>query len=388
MYLLITIIHTLFIYSAYILGYYFLLSFFIFLFGFFLLYFSPIFFSKEKIELPTLSLEKYSFKNSLILPLGFLYIAGYLFLFWLLGDFEKSFTISIYAFVLGYILFFGYMMMFEWKNDIFFDITRLHTILSLLIVFILTSISFFSIETFSYEKTLLSWITLLFGYFFFRTSKKEVSLFFQMYLLSWIFFIYSILTTTIFTPSFGVFLTIVISTSIILFESIPYFSFFTSYAIESRKTILSIILFSLLSLIGISFLDFSFFPSILLGFIFLISVHVRYSNYIALGCALISLFFLYSEIFFSLLTPDSLLSSLLFLFFLPVCIIGSTYFSEEKFEYDFSVLHYSAIIFSAIFFVYALIFVWWGWDFFFLLSGWSSLFALLLLLSYFRFRYK
>ncbi len=94
--------------------------------------------------------------------------------------------------------------------------------------------------------------------------------------------------------------------------------------------------------------------------IFLFSIHMRYSNYIAYSTAIIVVFFLYGYLFYSLIFLPDLISALLFIFFFPLCIIGNTYFWEERYSYDFSLLHYSSIGFSIITGLYSLFFVSWG----------------------------
>ena len=122
--------------------------------------------------------------------------------------------------------------------------------------------------------------------------------------------------------------------------------------------------------------------------IFLVSIHIRYSNYISYSIAIVVLFFLYSYLFSSLLSLPDLLSALLFIFFFSLCIIGNTYFWEERYPYDFSLLHYSSIGFSMITALYSLFFVAWGAGLTLFLACSLFLLAALFLLSYFRFQYR
>jgi hypothetical protein len=103
----------------------------------------------------------------------------------------------------------------------------------------------------------------------------------------------------------------------------------------------------------------TFYPFIFVGIVFLFLTHIRFCNYIALSGAIFGIFFLYSMIFAPLIGANSLLSTLLFVFFLPLCIIGNTYFWEERFPYDLRMLHYSSIVFSVVFTAYSLFFVSW-----------------------------
>ena len=174
--------------------------------------------------------------------------------------------------------------------------------------------------------------------------------------------------------------------AMLLFEGMPRYRFFTPFLPISRVYVLVAFISAYsISLIAALF-DVSYYGFIFLGILFLFFIHIRYSNYIAFSLAIFGTFYLYSLVFFSLISPESLVSTLLFIFFLPLCIIGNTYFWEERFPYDLRVLHYSSIVFSMIFTLYSLIFVAWWWVIFFTLS--LSVFCLgfLLFLSYFRFR--
>lgn len=166
----------------------------------------------------------------------------------------------------------------------------------------------------------------------------------------------------------------------------PIYQYFRTFLPLSRIYVLvSYLLVYFLSIVGAFFVP-SFYGFIFVGIVFLFFVHIRYCNYIALSGALFGTFFLYALLFFPLLTATSLFSTLLFVFFLPLCIIGNTYFWEEKFAYDLRILHYSSIVFSIIFSLYTLIFLAWGDVIFFTLSLCVFLLGFLLFLSYFRFR--
>lgn len=120
--------------------------------------------------------------------------------------------------------------------------------------------------------------------------------------------------------------------------------------------------------------------------LFLFSVHIRFSNLIAYGSAIYLLYFLYGFLFISLLSVESLLTSLIFIFLFPIILIGNTYFWDEKQPHDFIILHYSSIGFSGIFFVYAGTFIFWNTEHSLLFTAFSVfLLAFLFTLSYFRF---
>lgn len=388
MYILITLIHLLFIFIAQFLSYYILEGIFIFLFAFFILYFSPIFFTKEKINLPKISFDALSPQKSITLPLLLLYGALYIFLFALVWDIHLFWIISLYTLIWGFLIFFWYMMIADWKQDIFFDITRIHLIISYSVIFLYSILSFF-VQVYLEKEFLWLLVTgIVFSYFFFRVSKEEHPLLFQVGILSLLIFVYTTYSYIMGISSLWAFLCIVWISSLVLFEIMPKYQFFWQFLIESKVTTLFLVIFSVIWLLFLSIWDFSFFPFIILSLIFLLSVHIRYSNYIAFSLWVLCIFFLYWNTFFSLITPNSLFSTLLFVFFLPVCIIGSTYFWEEKFEYDFTLLHYMSMGFSSIFSLYIILFLWWGPTLFFLISWVVFLSWVLLLLSYFRFRYN
>lgn len=388
MYLLITLVHLLFIYSVYSLGFYILAGIFTFLFAYFILYFSPVFFTKEKIDIPSFSWKNFSLKDSLIFPMWFFYLALVIFLFWLLRDFHITTTVTLYTFALWFVVFLGYMMLFDWKNDLFFDITRIHFVLSLSIVWLVTVLSFFQTTDYSLENSSLLIGSIVFWYFFFRTSRKESPFLFQIYLIGVMLSIYNSVLLFSEIQWIPFFLTLITLTSIGIFELIPRLSYFSQYTIASRILSLGIILVSLVWHLIYALWDYTYVGVIILSLFFLLSVHIRFSNYVAFILAIIGVFFLYGNTFFSLLSPMSLGSSLIYIFFLSFCIVGSTYFWEEKYQYDFSVLHYASALFSTLLFLFATFFLAWGESFFFLISGWIFSLGTLLLLSYFRFRYK
>jgi len=101
----------------------------------------------------------------------------------------------------------------------------------------------------------------------------------------------------------------------------PLFKYFTPFLPFSRVYVLTAFLATYLIGIVWAFFEPSFYVYVLVGIVFLFFIHIRYSNYISLFGAIFGTFFLYSIVFFPLLTTTSLLSALLFVFFLPLCII-------------------------------------------------------------------
>lgn len=145
--------------------------------------------------------------------------------------------------------------------------------------------------------------------------------------------------------------------SIFFFEWSPSFRTIGNYGDISRYVGL---ILSYGTLCVFAFLSFQeiFFPTIFLIFliIFHISVHTRYENYISLGAAIFSIFFLYTSFFHGMLDVEvGFFSAVMFLFFLPFVSIGLTYFFDQEYSHDFLFLHYSAIAFSILGSLYYLI---------------------------------
>jgi hypothetical protein len=173
-----------------------------------------------------------------------------------------------------------------------------------------------------------------------------------------------------------------------IFEIVPRLAFFDRFTIESRILLLStLLILSLILMVSPLFGYFHFVYFLPVSLVFLYSIHMRYCNYITYTIATGIVFFLYTYFFSSLLQSPELIANLLFVFFFPLCIIANTYFWEERYPYDFSLLHYAGIGFSAITCLYSLFFVAWGSALTLFLACSLFLFAILFLLSYFRFQY-
>jgi glucose-6-phosphate-specific signal transduction histidine kinase len=82
-------------------------------------------------------------------------------------------------------------------------------------------------------------------------------------------------------------------------------------------------------------------------------------NYITFILGIVIAFILYFFLFSDLLFEPSIFSFFLFVFFLPTIVIATTYLWEEKYPYDFMILHYSSIAFSMIHSIYIVFFVSW-----------------------------
>ncbi len=388
MYLLLAIIHIVFTVLSHIFGYFILEWVFILLFLYFIIYFSPLFFfKKEKTQSDSLALfPKISPQNSILLPIGLFYIAIYLLLFALTWSVEESFRLHVYLLLWIYGIIFSYMLWFDWKNKLFFDTTRIHTILTYLTLLGVFFASFFVPSIFDVHIFILLLISLIFSFIFSESIPEKDAPFFLGFL-----------SLVLLVPYFVYFfflwnghnIPVLISTiglgSIILFEITPRQKLFSLYLEESRIFMLVITLVITFLSMVMSFFSSGFFFPLFLYSIFFFFVHIRFYNSLVFGSGLLTLFFLYSQLFFPLLYSWSFLSVLMFLFFLPLCIIGNTYFWEEKHPHDMEFLHYSSIAFSILFSLYALIFIGWGGMFLFLLSACIFGIWLLLFLSYFRF---
>lgn len=396
MYSIIIAIHAVFILLSHFLGYRFFEGIFLILGIFFLFYFSPLFFvdegeKKEKWSIEKLDFrsvfEKFSPKDSLIIPLSLLYIAIYGFVisaFWSAESF-----LSIHSILsLGiFLILFWYMMSFEWKNDMFSEIFQFHTYIAFL-----SSILFGWLFFFGYQN--LSPLFLFLGaassiaWLYYLSLSREKNIFYTSLLLSTILSTFFMILKYLFdSDPLILLLTLTVIGGIIGFEYGPKIEIL-------QFQITTIRYYGLLSMImTIPFLVFLSFSSVTIPFflltilmIFFLSIHVRYSNYVTYGIGLLIIYFLYSLFFISLLSSGVLFSVLIFIFFLPFLLIGITYFWEERFEYDFLILHYSAIVFSGIYSIYSIFFIWWGSTLLFMISSCIFGLAVLFFLSYFRFR--
>lgn len=390
MYLLLIGVHAIFFFIGYLLSSILLEGIFILFLIFFLLYFSPVFFTKwkpvEKTDQKILDIN-ISPKKSIIIPLILTYLGIYILAFTVTRDIWQNFNLHLYILLFIFLIFAGYIFTFDWNTVFFRDAFRFHLICSY--ITILAQLVYFFI--FSGEITaihiIFSMITLGFSTFFFTYFQDENVNIFLAFVLS--------LLITIDTGIVFVFWHLHIFTlfwytalvSMVLFEYIPRVPLFFKFIEPTRILLLTLLLgFAVTFMISplISYFSFVWFLPVIIAFLF--SIHIRYSNYISYSIAIITLFFLYSYLFLPLLTLPDLISSLLFIFFFPLCIIGNTYFWEERYPYDFSLLHYSSIGFSVIAGLYSLIFIaWWAQMSLFLACS-MFLLAILFLLSYFRFQ--
>lgn len=396
MYSIIIAIHAVFVVLSHILGYRFFEALFLLLCIFFLFYFSPLFFlegewktldSKKNIFEMRKFLEKFSPKDSIIIPLTLLYTALYIFV---IGLFGTGYSLVVVHSILAlwiFLILFGYILSFDWKNDMFSEIFHYHLILTFFSTIIFGILWFFEYIPIPVFALLLSLIGIIAGIFyltFFKNSPFYTS-FFLIFLISTLFLLFQFIFY--FHSSF-LLLSIAVIFGIISFEYFPNLSIFSLQTHIIRYFSLILVLITipfLLFLLVFSDITFPFLLLIPTTF-FLFSIHIRYSNYITYPIGLGIIYFLYSIFFLSLLSPTSLFSVLLFIFFLPFLLIGMSYFWEEQYPYDFIILHYSSIMFSGMYSIYSIFFIWWGMNLLFVISACILGLAVLFFLSYFRFR--
>lgn len=361
---------------------------------FFLFYFSPLFFLQdgEKImekkysDFASWVLSKISPKESILLPLTLLYIAVYGFIFFVFSDRNNSIITHALISIAVFILFLGYAFSFSWKHSVFYDVLEYHTI------FWLISVGVFGVSSLVFP------VSAYWYYFFLWVSSVIASYFLLLYgkrthflFSSWLILIHILLVwifwNIFFTPIIFLFFPLLLVGSIFFFEYSEKIRIFVSELESIRYTAL------FLSFISIPF--FLYFQSqyfwwsiafLITVIVFYFSIHVRYTNYATYGLGLWLIFYIYTLLFYNLLILGDILSVLLFIFFLPLLIIGNTYFWEQREIYDFPILHYSSIGFSVLTSLYALLFLpWWNTIFLILFSCIFGI-ALLFFMSYFRFR--
>lgn len=392
MYLLLIGVHAVFFFLSYLLSNILLQWAYIILLIFFLLYFSPLFFSKWDIsnrkDQKVLDIT-ISPKKSILIPLILTYLGIYILAFTVTRDFWTNFSLHIYILLLIFLIFAGYIFAFDWDTVFFRDALRFHLICSYITIFAQLIYFFLLSGQITFIHVIFSIVTLGFSFFFFTYFRDEDMNIFLAFVLSmivsldiWIVYIFSYIDIFTLLGFTGVIL-------IILFEYIPKIKLFSDFIEPTRVFLLTLLLvFSVIFMISPLFSYFHFVWFLPIFSIFLFSIHIRYSNYISYILAISLLYYIYSYLFSPLLLSPDLLSSVLFIFFFPLCIIGNTYFWEERYPYDFSLLHYSSIGYSIITTLYSLFFIaWWAWlTLFFACS--LFLLAILFLLSYFRFQYQ
>ena len=389
MYLLLIGVHIIFFYIAYLMWSFLMQGAFAVLLVFFLLYFSPLFFSqressKSELRIPDLGISP---QNSILIPLILTYLGIYVLAFTVTRDMGTNFNLHLYILLLIFLILWGYIVAFDWDSVFFRDALRFHLICSYITIFAQLVYFFIFSGDITPIHLIFSVITVGFSYLFFTYFREESPSIFLAFLIS---LIISLDTVVLYiAPSLQIWTLLGITglITIALFELVPRISLFHDFIESNRVFLLSLLLVLTWTLMLSPFFSYFHFVYFLPIFaIFLFSIHIRYCNYISYSIATVVLFFLYSYLFYSLLLLPDLLSALLFIFFFSLCIIGNTYFWEERYPYDFSLLHYSSITFSILTGLYSLFLVAWGaWLTLFLACFLFSL-AILFLLSYFRFQ--
>ena len=390
MYFLLIAIHAIFIILSHLFWYFLLEGVFVVLLLFFLLYFSPIFFFKRESEVATTQLFSLEFspQKSLLIPLILTYFGIYLLAFTFSWGLEESIRVHIMIFLAIYAIIVGYIFTFLWKNDIFFEVTRFHLIFSYITLFAIGIFYYFFPDRIGWLEVLFCLVVMGFSFFFFSYEKKERREVFHFFL--WALLFSAEISILFFFPKIQLHVLIGLLSlfSLFIFEYAKRGSFFESFLLESRTFSLSFTIFGALLLMGMTFFWFDSIYFLVPLMIFFFSVHARFSNLVAYGAGIGVIYFLYAQVFFSLISPTSLSSTLIFIFFFPLAIILNTYFWEERYRWDFMIIHYSSIGFSIIFFLYTLIFVPWEGGRVLFTSFSTLLLAALFSLSYFRFHKK
>ncbi len=396
MYALIIAIHIVFVSITHLLWYRMLEAIFLVLCVFFLFYFSPLFFLDDEWEKSnpknTIALKEVfkniSPKTSLFLPIVLLYAAIYGFIFSLFWTGTNWYLLHG-SIILGiYGIFIIYMIWFYWKNDIFFELFRFHTF------FAMISTILFSISTLLRPLTqfilfpIIGTIALIATWFLLSYTKKESIIFLVSFLLTLFATLYLAIISVIWDIALIYMFVLASILAFSIFDILPRISIFTEYTtVFQYFSLLSILTFlPVIVFIAASTLHSASIMLLWCIILFLLSIHVRYTNYVVFIVSILCTYFVYALLFWDLLTRPSAFSLFLFIFFLPILLIGTTYFWEELHIYDFIILHYSSIAFSVLCSLYSIFFSWWWRDSLFISSLCIFWVALLSFLSYFRFR--
>ena len=394
MYLLLIGVHAIFFYIAHLLWSVLMQWAFLVLLVFFILYFSPLFFTSSDqkkinskwVTLPDIDISP---KKSIIIPLILTYIGIYVLAFTVTRDIGANFNLHLYILLFIFLIFAGYIFAFDWDTVFFRDALRFHLICSYITIFAQLVYFFVFAGDITLIHLLFSSVTIAFSYLFFTYFTEEWIHIFLAFLISSIISIDTLIVYMYGAINIFTLLGITWCIALVLFEYVPKIPLFQDFIEPSRILLLSMVLvLSGLLMISPLFSYFHFVWFLPVFAVFLYAVHIRYCNYVWYSIATILVFFLYTYLFSPLILSPDLISSLLFIFFFSICIIGNTYFWEERYQYDFSFLHYSSIGFSSLAALYSLIFTrWWDGMTMFLACS-LFLLAILFLLSYFRYQYR
>ncbi len=373
MYILLLIIHLVFIFVAYILGFPFLSFIFWILWVGFSFYFSS--FLGKYISLPSIPSSKMGFDFSFesfsrqgFFPIAILlfYISIYGIAYGLIGydeiD-ERIFQLHNIIILSLFLVLFSLFLVFERKlSELFYRITRFHGIFSWISSIILSGIYF--TDNASLSSIYFINVCILIGLMFFIEYKDRFVTDGErkQYFIIFLFLITSSIVLfgyNLFSFDKILWLIFVLSImSILIFDYIPKITTFRNYGVISKYFWLLSSFLSVLLLYYYSFEYFSFSIALLAMFtIFHIGVHFRYGNYLAFLMGIVSIYFIYTKSFFPMILgtwneATGFFSAVMFLYFLPIGMIGSTFFWKQEYEYDYAFIHYFSIIFSIVFSLY------------------------------------
>lgn len=262
-----------------------------------------------------------------------------------------------------YMVFISYGIAFYWKNDVFFELLRFHTLFTLVSSIIFT----LSLLVQSQDISILHPTTAILGViswtFLLSYARQENTIFLWSYLAG--IFATVILSALWINPEIRIIELCAIGTvlSLFIFEYFPNRPIFYPYSTIFRYFSLISILVILLPVAYIAFDRVDSLAIILLSItvLFFLSVHRRFTNYVVYIVAILEAFLVYSLLFAGLLVHPDMTSVFLFLFFLPLLLIASTYLWDESHKYDFVLLHYGSIAFSVLYSLYTVFFMSW-WD--------------------------
>lgn len=247
--------------------------------------------------------------------------------------------------------------MFSWKNEIFFDILGFHLLFSAVTLILVAFFYFFQREFIGILDAIFALTTIIFSIFFFLHTKKFREEFVYSFLIS-ILAAASILFL-FFWPEMPiqVFFGMLAMVSAGIFEMSEKSTFFEKFRLLARIFFLSMtVVFTVILMILMLFIfDSIYFLLPIIAFCF--SVHMRFFNVVCYVLGIFATYWVYGVTFFSFISAESVFSTLLYIYLLPLLIIGNTYFWEERQKYDFAIIHYSSIAFSLIFFLYCLLLI-------------------------------
>lgn len=367
MHFLLLFLHAVFFTVSYLNGYTVLSWIFLFLGMLFVFYFSPIYSYllkkwEENSLLQKLSLESFSVESSFIISLFLLYFSLYGIILgtiaWnlsLVAEYHYTVVLGVYVFLVGmYLIFQGQ------AGTVWYRVLRVHTLFSFIVGLLFLFGVFFDIP---YSPTIFfigSLTPLAVALWYFHETEPEESLDSELYLSllatiavlvpAWSYSFFSIHSPLILTMEVALL-------ALLFFEVFPHIHLFRRYEILSRYVGLILSYGTIMMFAFLSFDDlFASLVCLMLLFLFHLSVHIRFENYISFWAAGLALYFVYASIFHGMLIPEVwFFSALMFLFFLPFLLIGLSYFYEEEHTHDLVFLHYGSIAFSILGSVYYLV---------------------------------